>query len=412
MYKSDWSMIQKILRHLIWLRKHPDDTPVPAEFVGFIGAFYTWLSGGSIISAGTTQPNMPNAKKTNPTYRIPKAQSSNSSINNALREAKQRNGVVCVIVDYTQFAKNLFTELLPDIAQTLVGVQKKQKGVVLGYYKLNELSITAATEQEYLDFMNSQPIDLVKQNESYYSYQLVNSDRIELLPLFGTRQYQLLDRLNQQRERESTMTTMAYDTSADVDMDLYEDEDNYLVPLVNEFQFFTVHESDNMPLPFTGLRGVDYRLHDPTPEDLARFYTRQSVWTLFQGERDEYGNLMSDPEMGGVPIKNNSYIIPDITTMIKIVKFVAIGVAIRYERITVLKPHKDLQPNKEYAHPLSDEDSQRLGIALQTVPTPHPSRSYDAPELIGRAQAQITFGTLLRDGERVSMNAITIDHDP
>jgi hypothetical protein len=100
---------------------------MPAEFVDFNGSFFTWLSGGSITSAGTTQPNMPKAKKTNPTHRIPKAQSSNSSINNALREAKQRNGVVCVIVDYTEFAKNLFTALLPDVAQTLVGVKKKQR---------------------------------------------------------------------------------------------------------------------------------------------------------------------------------------------------------------------------------------------------------------------------------------------
>jgi hypothetical protein len=46
------------------------------------------------------------------------------------------------------------------------------------------------------------------------------------------------------------------------------------------------------------------------------------------------------------------------------------------------------------------------------MPTPHPSRCYDAPELLGRAQASITFGALLPDYRRVSMASLSITSNP
>jgi hypothetical protein len=113
---------------------------------------------------------------------------------------------------------------------------------------------------------------------------------------------------------------------------------------------------------------------------------KHNVWCLFQGERDENNCLCSYPELNSISIKDNSYIIPSIDDLIHIGKFISVAAAIRYDRSHVLKTRNDLPDTSiQYAHPLSKECHERLGQALQTMPTPHPSRCYDAPELLGRA---------------------------
>ena len=147
-------------------------------------------------------------------------------------------------------------------------------------------------------------------------------------------------------------------------------------------------------------------------EDMARYYVKHNVWCLFQGECDENDRLCSYPELNGISIKDNSYIISSIDDLIHIGKFIAVAAAIRYDRGNVLKTCDDLPDTSiKYAHPLSKECHKRLGQALQTMPTPHPSQCYDAPELLGRAQAYITFGILLPDYGRVSMASLSNTSD-
>jgi hypothetical protein len=167
-YKSDWAKIQQILHRLIaWCKLHPsqqDTTPMFDESKD--GTFRTWLSGGSATGSGHVAPKMTKAKKTDPTFNIPSGQKRDADINRAILAAEHCDGVVCIMVDYNVFAKKLFQQEWPEKAKEVGQCNKKEMGVVLGYFQLYASESVRATEAEYNAFVESQK-GIVKDFKNY-----------------------------------------------------------------------------------------------------------------------------------------------------------------------------------------------------------------------------------------------------
>jgi hypothetical protein len=166
---------------------------------------------------------------------------------------------------------------------------------------------------------------------------------------------QLMTNQDSESGDESSVDEEEGNSSADEDDDDEEEDsdDDYVEdPASLKFETVTI----------MGIQGVDYNLPTPMVEDMAQYYVKHNVWCLFQGECNENNCLCSYPELIGISIKDNSYIIPSIEDLIHIGKFIAVAAAIRYDRSNVLKTRDDLPDTSiHYAHPLSKECHERLG---------------------------------------------------
>jgi hypothetical protein len=220
-------------------------------------------------------------------------------------------------------------------------------GVVLGFYQLHASSSVRATKEEYKAFVESQR-GIVK-DLKHYSYQVAKSQRLDLVPFLKSNHYQLIGEFGMEIQKKRSMSDggtnplvgdSGNESSDDVGNveglvgnELSDDGDNAdegddEKQTSMKFETVTIMDHDCMPLPFAGIQGVDYELPTPMMEDMAQYYVKHNVWCLFQVERDENNHLNSYPELNGISIKDNSYIIPSVGDLIHICKFIAVAAAI------------------------------------------------------------------------------------
>ena len=334
-------------------------------------------SGGSMVKAGNYQPTLKTATKNDPTYTIMRGQDDESAINSALASCWRRGGILAVFVDYNTFYKRVIEEEKKfEESRSQMNLQCKENthAVFLGYGQIMNREGSSGMSAEELDkYVTNQPYPPSPNDIpgwSQYSYMLQSHHVLVIRFIFDEQHYKLLQEFGKN-------------------------------PV--SFKQFTVHENDNIPLTYNGIRSIDHKYAIPDTRERCTFHMKQCIWTRFS-QRDENEKLM--PVSGEEMELDLSFTVHSIRDFVDVITFICVSDAIRAQRDTVLREDANGQ---KWAYPLIKcPRHNRLGTALQLSPLPNPMRDLNPVPLLLRAQAYRDYGPgMLKFGDRISSQDMT-----
>ena len=203
------------------------------------------------------------------------------------------------------------------------------------------------------------------------------------------------------------------------------------------FTTCTLYDYDKSPLPYTGIKGIDYENDGPDLKQHCAYLMEKKIWNRFNRRNDKNQLLPVSSEEFPIDI---SFMIEGPKELLHLGLFICTADAIRSDKDNVLKvlpvlpddedndhpplhpattksrrrpvklPRKPKSPpavkdDKLYAHPLPNTQTcKRLGTALQLSPVPHVIRDLNLPALLLRAQVCQNYE--LAHGDRLSWSKL------
>jgi hypothetical protein len=283
-------------------------------------------------------------------------------MNNAILSTRERNGVVVVFVDYSNFICPVL-EKLGRVDLINDTIQPLQKAVFLGYFHCSKTIGRLGMEQEeYNQYIADQPFyDSLKTTDKA-GYSFLKSPFYELL-LSG-----LLNVPQQTILAEAITKTRTMEKCV-------------------------VNEDDKKTITYDGVPGIDHDAESESPfrADIVRYHIKNLIWKRYP----EPNHDDNSPESLTVAPRNDSFRIKDTTELVYMMIFAAAAEAMRNRRDSIvycLAGSRD--PKIKYAHPLLTDTSKRLGVSLQVTPVPHPTRDYNVIPLTLRSQVLLDYPKL------------------